>query len=120
MRNYDKILMTGAQGTGKTTLLKALQNEPEFDNWKFYTNVVRTMVEEEEITINKEGTSESQKKIFDKYTQIMEDAMKQPSISDRCIIDVNAYTSWLLIIAARKTRNIITWQKKTLRRNDRL
>ena len=95
MRNYDKILMTGAQGTGKTTLLKALQNEPEFDNWKFYTNVVRTMVEEEGITINKEGTSESQKKIFDRYTQIMEDAMKQPSISDRCIIDVNAYTSWL-------------------------
>lgn len=54
MRNYDKILMTGAQGTGKTTLLKALQNEPEFDNWKFYTNVVRMMVEEEEITINEE------------------------------------------------------------------
>ena len=27
MRNYDKILMTGAQGTGKTTLLKAWQNE---------------------------------------------------------------------------------------------
>ena len=62
MRNFDKILMTGAQGTGKTTLLKALQNEPEFDNWKFYTNVVRTMVEEEGIAINKEGTSESQKK----------------------------------------------------------
>lgn len=87
--------MTGAQGTGKTTLLKALQNEPEFDNWKFYTDVVRTMVKEEGITINEEGNSESQKKIFDKYTQIMEDAMRQPTVSDRCIIDVNAYTSWL-------------------------
>lgn len=95
MRKYNKILLTGAQGTGKTTLLKALSVEPEFDNWKFYTEVVRKMVEEEGISINKDGDSDSQKKIFDKYVGIMEEMMQHPSVSDRCIIDVNAYTSYL-------------------------
>lgn len=95
MINHRRINFCGAQGTGKTTLFEAVKKDEMFKGWDFYSEVVRQMLEREEIIINENGNSESQKKIFDAYSEILDKMFDNPSVSDRCIIDVAAYTSRL-------------------------
>ena len=100
MINHRRISFCGAQGTGKTTLFEAVKNDEMFKGWNFYSEVVRQMLEREEVVINENGNSESQKKIFDAYNEILDKMFDNPSVSDRCIVDVRsedvaAYTSRL-------------------------
>lgn len=95
MINHRRISFCGAQGTGKTTLFEAVKNDEMFKGWNFYSEVVRQMLEREEVVINENGNSESQKKIFDAYNEILDKMFDNPSVSDRCIVDVAAYTSRL-------------------------
>lgn len=89
--DIKRINFTGAQGTGKTSVLKALQQDPEFAEFEFVTEVVRNFVKEKGITINKQGTPETQEVLFEAYENVLS---KQNSyVSDRCIIDVCAYTA---------------------------
>ena len=95
MLKYNKICFTGAQGTGKTTALKVLQEDPDFKDFNFYTEVVRKMAADGEIKINKEGDSQSQKILFDVYGELLNKMRNEYAISDRCIIDVASYTLYL-------------------------
>ena len=95
MINHRRISFCGAQGTGKTTLFEAVKNDEMFKGWNFYSEVVRQMLEREEVVINENGNSQSQKKIFDAYNEILDKMFDNPSVSDRCIVDVAAYTSRL-------------------------
>ena len=90
----------GAQGTGKTTLLNQLADESiKFDsgvNFKIITNVVRNLVENEGVKINKKGSSKSQNIIFEKYFDIFTSLDGYIDwVSDRSLIDVVAYTKYL-------------------------
>lgn len=85
------INFTGAQGTGKTSVLKALQEDPVFSEFEIVTEVVRNFVKEKGITINRDGTPKTQNLLFEAYEQVLR--KDTPYISDRCIIDVCAYTS---------------------------
>ena len=84
---------TGAQGTGKTTMLnmaKGVFNE----KYKYITEVVRDLKKTKNIAINEKGDDNSQIAIFNVYMNnlILE---KNNYISDRCIIDVVAYSKYL-------------------------
>lgn len=85
-----KISFTGAQGTGKTTVLNALREDPDFKDFEFVTEVVRKFVKELGMKINKEGTVETQKVIFQAYESLLD--REDSLVSDRCIIDVYSYT----------------------------
>lgn len=85
-----KISFTGAQGTGKTTILNALREDPDFKDFEFVTEVVRKFVKELEMKINKEGTIETQKIIFQAYNSLLD--REGSFLSDRCILDVISYT----------------------------
>lgn len=85
-----KISFTGAQGTGKTTILNALREDPDFKDFEFVTEVVRKFVKELGMKINKEGTVETQKTIFQAYNSLLD--REDFFISDRCIVDVYSYT----------------------------
>lgn len=87
-----KINFVGAQGTGKTTLLEAARKDEYFKDFKFCTEIVRDLVKKKNLSINESGNEKSQKVFFDAYNKILN---KKGYISDRCIIDVHAYTNYL-------------------------
>lgn len=87
-----KINFVGAQGTGKTTLLEAARRDEYFKDFQFCTEIVRDLVKKKNLSINESGNAKSQKVFFDAYNKILN---KDGYISDRCIIDVHAYTNYL-------------------------
>lgn len=87
---YDKICLTGAQGTGKTTTLRLLQEQECLKDHVFITEVVRKLARDQGIQINRLGNDESQELIFNTYLDIFHDTPR--FVSDRGLTDVMAYT----------------------------
>ena len=79
-----KIILTGAQGTGKTTLLNMF-NMPKI------TEVVRRLHREKGIKVNEMGDDEGQRLIWDTYKELFK---QNEFISDRGLTDVLAYTEY--------------------------
>ena len=90
-----RIAVIGAQNTGKTTLVKTFLNF-----WPSYTTPEKTYREfatENKLTLNEEGTVESQKQVRDFLVDAaLENAGKSKTIHDRCAIDNLVYTLWLV------------------------
>ena len=91
-----KIIFTGAQGTGKSTILTYFKE----NGYPVITEVVRTLAQEG-IKINEEGTIRSQEIIFDTYKQIFSNCenvmLENVVFSDRGLTDVASYTAYLAI-----------------------
>lgn len=81
-----KIILTGAHGTGKTTVLKIIQ---EWLDIKPITEIARTFAKKG-VSINEKGTLDTQKLIFEEYERIFKE--NDNYISDRGLTDVCAYT----------------------------
>jgi len=80
-----RIILTGAQGTGKTTILNKYKKK-----MPIITEVVRNL-SKEGVKINEMGNEEGQHKIFSTYV----DLLKQDNyISDRGLTDVYAYSNY--------------------------
>lgn len=86
-----RIVFTGAQGTGKTTVL----NHFKENNFNVITEVVRNLAKEG-VNINENGDDESQTIIFNKYYELLSTFTPAGYISDRSLVDVAAYTKWLV------------------------
>ena len=84
---FTKILLCGASGVGKTTVLNKFKEE----GFDVVTEVVRTLVKEKGIKINEMGDEEGQRMIFD---AVSESIKKDYIVADRCWVDVIAYTAW--------------------------
>lgn len=82
-----RICLTGAQGTGKTTVLNIFKEH----GWPVVTEVVRNLVKEKGITINQDGTNETQMLVFNTYKDIL--GSKDHYVSDRGLTDVMGYTA---------------------------
>lgn len=80
-----KIIFTGAQGTGKTSVMDALP-----DNFNKIRGVTRNVIKEKNLTINEYSDNASQKHIFDAYEHQLTSADNY--IAERGLIDVYAYT----------------------------
>lgn len=77
-----RIILTGAQGTGKTTLLNMFEMNK-------ITEVVRNLNKKHNIPVNQDGTDEGQLVIWNAYKELL---TQQEYISDRGLTDVLAYT----------------------------
>jgi predicted ATPase len=88
MNNMNRIIFTGAQGTGKTTVLKALEERGA----NVITEVVRNL-SKKGVKINEDGDENGQKKIFKAYEKLLSENTSY--ISDRGLVDVLAYTMYL-------------------------
>lgn len=86
--NMNRIIFTGAQGTGKTTILDEFRNQGK----NVITEVVRNLAKEG-VKINEMGDEKGQKKIFSTYEKLLSEQVEY--ISDRGLIDVLAYTMHL-------------------------
>lgn len=86
-----KIAITGAQSTGKSTLLNYLKKDDDLKGFEFIEELTR-QIAAKGIDINEEG---------DNFTQIFtvtihaENIVKKHFISDRCALDALVYTKWL-------------------------
>lgn len=85
-----RIVFTGAQGTGKTTVLK----EMEKLGCNVITEVVRNLAKKG-VKINKDGDEKGQTKIFKEYEKLLSEITPTGYISDRCMVDVIAYSMYL-------------------------
>jgi thymidylate kinase len=91
-----KIAFMGTQCNGKSTLIKNF-----LERWPMYKEVkssYRKLIKKNSITVNKDGTSTSQKAILN---AIIDDTQKGIAengdniVFDRCVIDNIAYSLWL-------------------------
>ena len=91
-----KICAIGTQNIGKTTYIEDFVKE-----WPMYTTPEKTyrdIIKEKGLTVNDEGTEESQKIILDALVdQAIAYSKDDNVILDRCVLDNLAYTSWLNI-----------------------
>jgi predicted ATPase len=84
-----RIIFTGAQGTGKTTILNHFKKEGA----DVITEVVRRLARENGVNINECGDEEGQRDIFNKYIELL--SQDNSYISDRGLTDVISYTYYL-------------------------
>jgi len=85
-----KYIITGAQGTGKSTILHCFE-----DKMDVVTEVVRNLSKDKNIKVNERGDEEGQDMIFNTYKEIFNNK-KGPFISDRGLTDVMSYTCYLM------------------------
>lgn len=87
-----RITLSGAQCTGKSTLIDELKNIPEIsDKFKFKGEILRDL-RKQGIKINEQGTNETQLLVLSK---MIENATLQNTILDRCALDSLVYTMYL-------------------------
>lgn len=86
-----RIAITGAQSTGKSTLLRFLKQDDDLKGFEFIDELTRKIAAKG-ININEEGSNMSQ--IFT-VTIHAENIVKDHFISDRCALDGLVYTKWL-------------------------
>ena len=98
-----RIIFTGAQGTGKTTILKMFRAH----EYPVITEVVRNLVKEKGISINKNGTDKTQQLVFDTYKTVLSE--KDAYVSDRGLTDVLAYT--IDGVASGKVDKMVAWDQ---------
>ena len=87
-----KLAFTGAQSTGKTTLLKELKRDPDFSlKFDFRDEITRRM-QKKGLSINESGNDITQLLIMNSH---IKNTLIDNVIMDRCIIDGLVYTNWL-------------------------
>ena len=84
-----RIILTGAQSTGKSVILKTLQ-EKYGDKFHYITEVVRNLAKTEGINVNEMGDEEGQNMIFSTYEKLLGNT--ESYVSDRGLTDVCAYS----------------------------
>ena len=89
-----KVSFTGAQSTGKTTLLDAIKsNETYRYNYEFIDEITRRMVKKG-LKINEAGSNTTQLLIMNEH---IKNLLYENAIMDRCAIDGVVYTHWLYL-----------------------
>jgi nicotinamide riboside kinase len=91
--NRPYIVFSGAQSTGKTTLIKPLISMLETKHKepvKYLTEVARSLAARG-YTINKEATNQTQRMIEDEYFRLEKENWDFIKVADRSIIDRYAY-----------------------------
>ncbi len=86
-----KIAITGAQSTGKSTLLNYLKKDEDLKGFEFIEELTR-QIAAKGVDINEDGGNFTQ--IFT-VTIHAENIIKKHFISDRCALDALVYTKWL-------------------------
>ena len=82
-----RMCLSGSQSTGKTTVLNLFKEAGH----PVITEVVRNLVKTKGISINQQGTDETQRMVFNEYKRVL--SQPGPWISDRGLSDVISYTA---------------------------
>ena len=83
-----KIMFTGAQGTGKTTLIYSTMES--YENTPVSINGIRDLIKKYKLDHSENSNETTQTKIFNYYKKLVRD--NKTLVCDRSLIDVFAYT----------------------------
>ena len=89
-----RVAFSGAQSTGKTTLLNALRKSADFKDCKFYDEITR-QIKEQGFKINEQGTDATQLAIMQEHKRRVNAKDSGLVIFDRCSLDGLVYTQFL-------------------------
>lgn len=106
---------TGAQSTGKTTLLNACK-EIYKDEFAFIDEVTRAVQREYNVSINEDGTDITQLLIINRHIENMmktHDTSKRGLMLDRCIVDGLVYTGYLAL-EGKVSKWVLNYAKNVL------
>ena len=90
------ISFTGAQSTGKTTLLKKISYQKRFKGFKKVPEVTRLVKKKYGLDINEEGDNITQLAILNAHLENYLKFRDKNVVLDRCILDGLVYTSYLM------------------------
>ena len=85
-----KIAFTGAQGTGKTTLVHRFKEDEQWRDYICFDNVTRQLVKQG-YKINKEASDETQLQLVRLHRENLEN---EDFLADRCVIDCYVYGTY--------------------------
>lgn len=94
MSKTVRVAFSGAQSTGKTTLLNALRDSADFKESKFWDEITR-QIKEQGFEINEQGTDATQLKIMQEHKRRVSVKDSGLVIFDRCSLDGLVYTQYL-------------------------
>ena len=94
MSKTVRVAFSGAQSTGKTTLLNALRSSADFKDSKFWDEITR-QIKEQGFEINEQGTDATQLKIMQEHKRRVNAKDSGLVIFDRCSLDGLVYTQYL-------------------------
>ena len=94
MSKTVRVAFSGAQSTGKTTLLNALRESADFKDCKFWDEITR-QIKEQGFEINEQGTDATQLKIMQEHKRRVRAEDSGLVIFDRCSLDGLVYTQYL-------------------------
>ena len=94
MSKTVRVAFSGAQSTGKTTLLNALRESADFKDCKFWDEITR-QIKEQGFEINEQGTDATQLKIMQEHKRRVSVKDTGLVIFDRCSLDGLVYTQYL-------------------------
>ena len=87
------VSFTGAQSTGKSTMLDMCCNHPVFRKYHCVPEVTRKVKREQNLDINEEGDNITQ--LFILREHLHNHYLKGDALLDRCIVDGMVYTEYL-------------------------
>jgi thymidylate kinase len=93
-----KIVFTGTGSTGKSTLLKELQNNPKFNNGNIdFIDSITETAKKMGYKINENGTDETQLAIAQIHKDNIENSEinKRDFVASRCMLDCYCYSRYL-------------------------
>lgn len=88
------ITFTGAQSTGKSTLLEKMRNDERFKYWSFEAEITRDLLKKYDLKINEDGD------VFTQYVTCFSHVdnylrnRDKHAVFDRCAIDSFIYTTY--------------------------
>jgi hypothetical protein len=88
-----RIGLCGAQGTGKSTILKGMMDIPELSGHAFIPSITRATKASQSISLNQEGTFETQKALVKAYCWHIKRFTNL--VIPRTLLDVYAYSRYL-------------------------
>ncbi len=103
------ISFTGAQSSGKSTLLKALKEDPSFIGWEFEPEITRGLKEKYNLAINEEGDDWTQIITLHSHVDNYLKYKDKDVILDRCAADALAYTIYLYYAKGRVSREVVEY-----------
>jgi nicotinamide riboside kinase len=89
------ISFTGAQSSGKSTLLNKMKEDVYFKDWHFEPEITRSLKERYSISINEHGTSFTQMMTINSHVDNFLRNKDRDCVFDRCALDGLVYTTYI-------------------------